>query len=219
MRFYRHFSGVAALILMAATPALKAGTIVSVTGFADHTYVVGSLEAILASSFTITTAYDNVSVSANFDSSVGTGTAYLTNRIGPGTTAGNVLATGTYTTTGDDLLFSGLDLTPGSYYVVAFGTFNQGWDGTDNPTVVTASGVTRNADYFTNQFGSGVPNTSFPPASTLLVSNPQLNLLYSVTGDVAPTVPEPGTWMLLLSAGAACIAIGRMRRAVPRRAI
>jgi hypothetical protein len=72
-------------------------------------------------------AYDNVSIFAEVgaDNSFGDLTAFLTTRVGSGTTAANQVASVTmtppaYNSPGVDL-FSGLNLGPGTYYLVLSG--------------------------------------------------------------------------------------------------
>jgi hypothetical protein len=104
----------------------SAATIESVTGTADTGWFVGGSaggDTMQASGWTQTGSYDNVSISAELGNGFGVSamSAFLTDKIGPGTTAADVIAStsdlpGTSLET--DLIFSGLSLGPGSYYLV-----------------------------------------------------------------------------------------------------
>ncbi len=82
---------------------------------------------ILMASWTSSVAFDNVSIFAELgaDNSSASLTAFLTNAVGPGTTAANQIASVTLTPPFLDspgvLLFSGLNLGPGTYYLVLTG--------------------------------------------------------------------------------------------------
>lgn len=102
--------------------------------------------------------FQEVSVSAEIDPNgngsthTAIGTAYLTTRIGPGTTTANQLASVPFSVTGIDTpvlttLFSGLTLGAGTYYLVLSSPPNEsaGWEFgrcCPAPPPVTAPGVT-----------------------------------------------------------------------------
>jgi hypothetical protein len=162
---------------------------------------VSSLEYI-AISWTETQSYSGVSISAELANS-GTGEAYLMTAIGPGTTTSSQLASVPVTFPGaatSTVLFSGLSLGPGTYYLLLSGnTLNQlaGWEVTysNSPTITTDSGVTRTpGDYFTD----ALP-VAYPPSATFTFTPYESSdgyLLYSVTGTPV-TTPEPSTGTLL----------------------
>jgi hypothetical protein len=163
---------------------------------------------MLVSSWAETGSYTNVSISAvlsnQFDGNANsTLTAYLTDQIGPGTTAANVIASTSVTPTNfeeTDTLFTGLSLGPGSYYLVlaAPGDF-AGWWGANSPTITTEPGVTDTGDYHADHPNGG-PNDAFPPASVFLADGAD-NFLYTVTGDASSAAPEPSTLILAGLAG------------------
>jgi hypothetical protein len=201
---------ICAIVFLSASFA-SAGTIISVTGNHDTPYFVGGSAAdeMLVGSWTETGSYTNVSISAvlsdQFDGNPNTTlTAYLTDQIGPGTTAANLIAsTSIAPTTYDetDTLFTGLSLGAGSYYLVlaAPGDF-AGWWGTNSATITTDIGVTDAGDYHADH-PNGSPDDTFPPASTF-IADASDTFLYTVTGDASAATPEPSTFMLAGLAGA-----------------
>ena len=140
--------------------------------------------------------------------------AYLTSTSGPGTSpppiAGTSFSAAGSTAPIEALLFSGLTLGPGTYYLTLYGSQPSGpiWLGVQpnaGPSVITtAPGVT-----ISNAFASngGDLNANYAPASTFLLNG---NLIDSGTSyqDVTVTgsaVPEPSTWWLTVSGGAILI--------------
>ena len=124
---------------------------------------------------------------------VGTGTAYLMEQLGPGTTAANEVAAPfdvtapppsiTMTT-----LFSGLTLGPGTYYLLVDET-NPGdlaWLSANSPSFTLDSGVTD-----VSSFGISGSVASFSPASSFKLIN--TDYIFSVTATGVPTTatPEP----------------------------
>jgi hypothetical protein len=115
-----------------------------------------------------------------------TGTVFLMSMIGPGATTANQIAAGNYSVNSADsadvILFSGLELAPGTYYLVLAGptTSNAFWRQTlAPPTIVTA--------------------VSFTPG---------LDLRFAVTGT---PIPEPSIG-LLLGTGSLLLVALRFRR-------
>jgi hypothetical protein len=131
-------------------------------------------------------------------------TAYLTNAIGPSAPSSALDTTSLVGETPDSnaqnfLLFSGLTLGPGTYYLTLSSTDNTGAEpGALWPTEcvsecigVLAPGVTLLSQSFVND-SFGVQDTEFPPDSTFLTSSPALNL--TVTDDPpGSSMPEPAT--------------------------
>ena len=122
-----------------------AGTIVSLDGPNDSSYVIGNSDPqYLANSWSATNAYTGVAISFQGNSFGGLGsvpeTAYLMTKIGPGTTVAQQVATSNFSSPaglGTINIFSGLSLGPGTYYLVLVGLKDPrafgGWEGTDNP--------------------------------------------------------------------------------------
>lgn len=203
-----HFRFLAAAAIAAALPAM-AGTIISETAGAESCCRVVTGYASWSQSVT----YTNVSIYANLFSvnspTPATGIAYLVSQVGPGTTSADEyvspfnisLTTGTSTPT---LLFSGLTLAPGDYFLVIHPTSELEWDnGVAAPVRVLGTGVTVSATPEKNQ-GTIDP---YAPASNFTQTG---GLIYSVTGDLASEVPEPATGALIL-AGAGLLWLGRKR--------
>jgi hypothetical protein len=136
--------------------------------------------------------------------------AYLTTTSGPGTSP-PPLASSSFTATGsstpiDALLFSGLTLDAGTYYLTLYGADPTGpvWVGVE-PTdstlsITTASGVMISNAY---QANGSILDTAYAPASSFILNG---NLIDTGTSyqDVAITgtvVPEPAAWPLTVGAG------------------
>ncbi len=190
---------VAGAILATATIAARADAIAGMAG--------GSLSSIDANnpegvSWTQTGSYTNVTISAFLSSadfsSLGTGTIYLTDQIGPGTTVANQiaettvsgLAFGPATAT---TLFSGLDLGPGTYYLITasnLGGGGLGWNVYDGNAAIPGISGTNNSDEFNADGIAG-----YPPASAFFTWGSH-ELDFQVTGDTAAT-PEPSSLILL----------------------
>ncbi len=163
--------------------------------------------------------YDNVVFTASL-SNVGSGTAYLTDAIGPSITAADLITSNTFSSTSTST-FSYVDTTvmtishlnPGTYYLTLYygGTGNLNWQATpqNGYTATLAPGVTdlhwgRAND--NSPSGANNVNSANPPASSFVDGQSQ-GLVYSVTGDLA--TPEPASLALIASGLAA---VGLLRR-------
>jgi hypothetical protein len=192
------------LIVCFCESALSANTIVSVTGpnAGNTAYVVGGfVHQFLAASWSSSQAYSNVRVSFEGEG-FSPVTAYLTTKIGAGTTVADQVGVNTVSPiSGLTDLFIGLSLPPGTYFLVlASGpTDNVGWFISDSgPSTVTVdTGVTLGSQYLV----SGGADLSYPPASLFgsYFNSPSTGweLSFRVTGDAGSAVPEPSPWMLL----------------------
>jgi hypothetical protein len=145
--------------------------------------------------------FSNVSIYATLSPSnrAATMEAFLTDRIGPGTTAASDQIASTYFDTPatdgtpqEFLIFSGLNLPAGTYYLTIYPPFNNiiGWPYTSSPNITTAPDASYNGGY------TGANNASYPPASDNFAS---LNFLFRVTGTQA--VPEPRSAVSFLVGG------------------
>jgi hypothetical protein len=150
--------------------------------------------------------YDNVDISfpatgltsAGGPANAG-GIAYLTTMMGPGTTTADQIATTTFTAsaTGSIIsLFSGLNLSPNTYYLLIYadpGT-QIGWDETNSPVRTFGTGVSLNfpvADGESSEVvGAYAP---YLPDSALLFGF-QVDMLVDITA-----APEPHPLMPLLA--------------------
>lgn len=203
------------LILVSMGVAAQAATIYSVTGpspfgFANQTVLV---EAWSQAAF-----YNNVTITAPLeDNSSGgpiggvEGTVYLTNRIGPGTTAANLVAppvtvSGLTNTFSVRTLFTGLTLPPGTYYLTFRSTnsnpLSMSMEGSSTPALTLGTGVS-------DLGGDGqITPDPFPPATAVSLSQPG-NLFVTVTGTFVASAPIPAlsSWMLVLL-GCALAAVG-----------
>jgi hypothetical protein len=201
---------VAAAILATATIAARADAIAGVTGGTVIGIEVNDPEGI---SWTQTGSYKDVTISA-FLSSIGgnngTGTIYLTDQIGPGTTTANQIAetavSGLATTPATaTTLFTGLDLGPGTYYLITasnLGGGGLGWNDYDGATAIPGISGTNNFD----EFGQG--EAAYPPASSFFTVGTN-EFGFEVTGNIAAT-PEPSS-LILLGTGLLSI-VGMTRR-------
>lgn len=167
-------------------------------------------------SFTTSSTYDNVSIYATLSSTNfldnGAGTVYLTNSLGSGTDATNLLGSLSLTNVAyatnsslEMLLFSGLNLLPGTYYLSAFGAANSGglgFVGTGTPVETLDSGVSIDTDRYL--IGSADP---FLPASGDWTDF-QRGSLFSVISEHRNEIPEPSSLLLL---SLALLAVGIMQ--------
>ena len=212
-----------AILLACAAPAgatTLLSTIDTLGGYDTIGAAAGPPAVVRAAmaSWSQTGTFTNVAIAAEVDpgqpptvSHTSTGTAYLMTQVGPGTTTAEELANTPFSVTGAPFnptlvtLFTGLTLGPGSYFLVLSAPADQtaGWDFAVFPsTPQTAPGVTLTA---TNL--SGI-EAAYPPATSFTDTFDNI-LQFSVVGDVASEVPEPGSLALLLIGG--LLLTGRLR--------
>jgi hypothetical protein len=179
----------------------RADTIVSSGGAAYGFYSVGgSFPDYLGVSWSESVTYSKVTISAfiytdPFNPNYRAGTAYLTTSIGPGTTpqvdqvAQTTFTVPPYSLTAQPfVVFSGLTLAPGTYYVLIGGPQNAteyyDWSASYSPVVNTGSGISN--VHFLQALGNGV-DPLYPPA--LPVGSPSETPLLTI----ATPVPEPAS--------------------------
>lgn len=173
------------------------------------------------SSWIQSVTYTNVTITAQLvgDKGAQTGTAYLMNQVGPGTTAANEVAAAFDIADGIPAsvpftLFSGLTLGPGTYFLVINPTSpSLQWDfGLTLPITTLGTGVTTGAQ--PDQISSLLD--PFPPAT---VFNQPGQHIFSVTGDLVGVAgtPEPASAAIVL-AGLCGIGLVRRRRYARREA-
>lgn len=191
-----------------------ADTIVSVTDSSTSTnrasfFLGGQYSNVVATSWTQRASFSNVTIDAllgSLDASFQSGTAYLMTAIGPGTTsASEVAAPVVFTAPLDSgggpipltVLFSGLSLAPGTYYLVLSAPFRNQTGGSPlhwaiptEPFIATAPSVTLGSAFEANT--TLFPADPFPPASRFVFTEQPI---YNVTG--VKVVPEPSSLLLL----------------------
>jgi len=197
------------LIALTADSGRSQSTLISVSGPPDTTHQYeGGLAVggdLLGVSWTTTSAFSNVNISIALDGNSGaTGTAYLTTKIGPGTTIANQIASTSFAFPSISTLapvFTGLNLGAGTYYLLVRQTANgvngNGvWEGTPSPNLTLAPNVTANGEYWSyNSVQSFAPASSFSEGFTTYFE-------YRVTGL---PVPEPSTACLILFGGGVAV--------------
>jgi hypothetical protein len=199
---------VLAIILICPISLMADTVIISVTAPPALSTLIDS-SSVVSTSWSESKAYTGVAIAVLVDSAnVGqtpTADAYLTTRIGPGTTAMDEIAHTQFTVPGQlpvcspnscgamVTLFSDLSLDPGNYFLTmgpdAISNGVVGWFPALNPTVVEDTGVSEGA----SSFASAV--ASYPPASAFGVYPFAMN--FTVTGTTATPVPEPATATLI----------------------
>lgn len=195
-----------ALLVCAGVARLSAATIIdnyNATLGAGHTLQSAAV------AFNLSVAYAEVSVSGRLYTGAGngefglaSGTATLLDALGPGTTP-NIIAQNGFVTDFSNpaniapsiTFFAGLDLNPGTYYLVLQSSANNSnpmiWQTTPNGPVV-GNGVT-SVFNFVAAAQNATFTTQFIPVDTID------KVQYLVTGRevTGGDVPEPSTWALL----------------------
>ena len=206
--------------LLADPIVSEAGNVSGGVGLFNH----GTFAQTFMVSWTQANLSTDVAISATIGWPQGTfpvpplsGTAILTNHIGPGTTAANEIASASFTapsdTFTDENLFLGLSLTGGTYYLIlsANGANNPVW--ADTISNSPGSSLTTGQDVsFNGFFISG--DTNADPALDTFVPDTRA-LLFSVSGTAA--VPESSTWLVCIPVSAALGALGVKQRRNSRR--
>jgi hypothetical protein len=180
----------------------------------------GQFQQIEEEGWTDSAAESNIQILVNVDgfASDASITAYLTNQIGPGTTAAlNQIASVTFTPVGafqNAILFSGLSLAPGSYYVTLTGNSSndQGWSFVNSGVdpIVEAPSVSTPTSGLVNVIpgnSHGVA-AAYAPASNFFSTTFEINSFG--LSMLVQTTPEPGT-LLLMGLGFAGLVLGRRK--------
>lgn len=190
-------------VLLAAAfgaPIATPSTIESITGPKPFAFAATVLDQGWNQSIT----YTDVSITMPLEDYTETGpitgvegTVYLMSQFGTGTTSADEVAppvsvSGLTASFAPVLLFSGLTLGPGNYYLVLVPVNGSGFssmtpEGSSFPVDTLGSGV---SDLSNGLAPSLLPVSAFPPATYVSLSLPS-NFFVSITGDAAP-VPEPG---------------------------
>jgi hypothetical protein len=204
------------LLFTAFVGGINAGTILDVAGPnnwpispaandpGNHIYLVAS--------WTQTIEYSNVDIAfrGNGVSSTATGTAYLTTRMGSGTTAADQVALRSFNAPSPPSswisLFSGLTLPANSYYLMIFADPGSviAWDATspDTATTTLGAGVTLTPSFLYDGLLLSGAYAPYPPATDGFGF--QDNLLINVT-----SIPEPST-LTFMAGAVAGLALWRL---------
>jgi hypothetical protein len=212
----KRLASIAALVVSIASP-VAADRIVSVTGTVTGGTALLADQTIMTS-WTQSADYSNVSISATLGWPQGSptppptlnGTAYLTNRVGPGTTAANEIASAPFSAGlgfVDTNLFLGLNLSGGTYYLVLASHDGPFWLNSSSSVLTSAPGVSFNGDYTTTS------QDAYPPAEPFFTDT--RHFLFSVSGTAA--VPEPSTYLICILVSTAVAAFGSNQRRNSRR--
>ena len=220
--YRRSLFAVATLFALLAAPPVKGATIVEISG-SDENWAHSPLGNQLLVSFSTPVDYLNVSIEVSLiwlGGGDGTLNAYLTDQVGPGTTAlANEIASNAtvisipFLTITPYMVFSGLDLAAGDYNLILSGG-GASWAGNTN----AFSNKTENGGaMITRTYASnGGVAVAYLPEGVFTDVEGQ-NLWFKVTGDRASVsdVPEPSTLALF---GIGAMTLGAIRRRRTRQA-
>ena len=206
----------------------SAATIVSV-GNPDPDFTPGLLlneQEALSVSWTQTKSYTSVSIYAPLGQGAANDAnpvyAYLTDRVGLGTTEANEIAKSVvYFSPATDptvQLFSNLSLGPGTYYVTLWSPVmaGGGWAFATDPSVTLDEGVMVGASQYAYQYVGldklpfgfpSPPSGLYIPAGISIDTYPNEHLVFSVKGTATTAVPEPTS---ISRAGIAAVMLGLM---------
>jgi hypothetical protein len=173
--------------------------------------------------FTLTSTFTNVEVQVPIKTFVSesSGEVYLTNKLGTGATAANIIAENTsFSTTNSNAttlvnvftnITTPITLGPGTYFLAIDELGGAlGWLGSSAPAQTLDTGVTQGPD-----LGYGGTVASTPIASAFSDRNAPSDLLFTVTGTPVQGVtatPEPRYAAILLGLVGLAVAIARNRR-------
>jgi len=204
-------TGFAVAFLLVGASA-RAATVISVMNSDQDELGAGFVGSAIAESWTLSQQYENVTILASLGFGPREDTAYLTTSLGPGTTPADEVAetvfdfpagsTPTWTT-----LFSGLSLSPGTYYLTLnendFGAPGGAWFGnpTGIATVTLGEGVSEGTSYVL--FPRVVDGPAiYPPSTQYVDAYPDDEFGYQVLSE-SQAIPEPDvTWTMTLGLAA-----------------
>jgi hypothetical protein len=230
MKLRNLFITILSICLLVGSPMAPSCQAATLIDFDDNNPTGGRIGAlsdwqIWYASWSQTVSSNNTTISAIIDQNFGVtvpGHAWLMNQVGPGTTVTNLVAetdfnapalsnanfvdlsTAPYAT-----LFTGLSLTPGTYYLILQGPYYLGngdtyqWFGDySGITIAAVTGFTVGAYGFTNS-----PNLYIPSSTFNFPLPSDSYLFYRVEG--VTTTPEPTTILLF---GLGLVGLAGVRR-------
>jgi hypothetical protein len=191
-----------------ADPPATGNTLISVRGDPNANFVLDR-EQMLGLAWSQTVAYSHVAIDATLRTWTlgGSGTAYLTRRVGSGTTAADQLASAPFSfpaSYSPVRLFSGLDLPPGTYYLTL--AANAPADGLWNAVFACTSVIgTAPGVALVSSFRGETPNP-YPPSSPMFFdATPNDWQMISVTGTLRTNRPPVARCKpVVVPAGPAC---------------
>lgn len=152
---------VAALVIPAAAVVSQSVTVLDVSGAGDIGQTCNVRQAV-ATSFVISSAFTNVSVSAPVLGFSATGGMWLIrSQLGPGTTLSHVVDAQAYSSA-SPFGFRGLSLSPGTYFLVLhIDTGFAAWPGSTSPTINAHPDASVGLDFRVNSLAGFVPASNF----------------------------------------------------------
>jgi hypothetical protein len=197
---------------MIGGPQARAVTIYSIGGTADGAAGIGNGQNIVGAvtSFTFSETFNNVDITLPFDCFSCTGTVFLSDQIGAGTTVANVARILTVESLVSQTVFDGLTLGSGTYFVgMVIDSGFAVWDTTTSPSLFTVPGT---AAASPTQYTSTTFDAGFHPASDFLADLTANNaLMISIDGTVS-SVPIPAAAWLFGSGLIGLIGVARRRK-------
>lgn len=189
-------------LLSMSSISLIAGNIYSVTNSTDVSappLCLGTVcfSQVVMASWTSTVSFTGVSVSGEFGADPSTSfTAFLMTSVGPGTTSADQIASVTVTPPSSDsrslTLFTGLNLGPGTYFLVLCGPATSSlafWYQYTSPLVSTATGVGAGTFGVANAVDAlSEPDSIYPPESSFDTTNPLFLSIQIATSDLSQTI-------------------------------
>ena len=158
----------------------------------------------LSQRFTLTDSFTDMSFTLIADLQGVSGTVYLTDKIGVGTTAADVIASVAFDSpnsgVGPLTLLTGVSLGPGTYHFLVAPSSGEGfWATADPKNVTTAAGVTFVGYEFATNRNPGTLDFTLPPDSTFYPELTDPTGHWFEIDGVPATVPEPASIVLLLA--------------------
>jgi hypothetical protein len=189
------------LIVAGAAQTAAASTIVAIPGPALENFEIGAGTETLAQSWQQTSEATDVQITAllwSNGTSASTVTAYLTTDIGPASSAADMIAESSVSILGGStsaILFTGLDLPGGTYYLVLSGAeVDDTWSVGDLASMSLGTGDSLSGTYYSS--GAGIPSITQDTFYPFV--EPGQGALMSVTGTpvVTTATPEPSSTTL-----------------------